>query len=79
MPFIEVGLENSGGIGLYYEDHGEGQPVVVDHRQQHLHSPQQAPGSSPVGPRVEGAVQAAVVGVEAPIDDHAWLSRAFVV
>jgi non-heme chloroperoxidase len=31
MPFIEVGLENSGGIGLYYEDHGEGQPVVLIH------------------------------------------------
>lgn len=31
MPFIEVGLENSGGIGLYYEDHGTGRPVVLIH------------------------------------------------
>src|SRR3954447_10293591 len=31
MPFVTVGQENSGSIDLYYEDHGEGQPVVLIH------------------------------------------------
>ncbi|MFL6119030.1 alpha/beta fold hydrolase [Actinophytocola sp.] len=31
MPFITVGTENSTSIDLYYEDHGEGQPVVLIH------------------------------------------------
>src|SRR4051794_24793805 len=31
MPYVTVGTENSGSIGLYYEDHGEGQPVVLIH------------------------------------------------
>ena len=31
MPFINVGNENSGGIDLYYEDHGSGDPVVLIH------------------------------------------------
>jgi non-heme chloroperoxidase len=31
MPFIQVGTENSTSIELYYEDHGEGQPVVLIH------------------------------------------------
>src|SRR3954462_11593351 len=31
MPFITVGTENSTNIDLYYEDHGEGQPVVLIH------------------------------------------------
>jgi non-heme chloroperoxidase len=31
MPFVTVGHENSGSIDLYYEDHGEGQPVVLIH------------------------------------------------
>ncbi len=31
MPFITVGSENSTDIDLYYEDHGEGQPVVLIH------------------------------------------------
>ncbi|MFK3980680.1 alpha/beta fold hydrolase [Micromonospora sp. NPDC050397] len=31
MPFITVGSENSTSIDLYYEDHGEGQPVVLIH------------------------------------------------
>jgi peroxiredoxin len=31
MPFITVGSENSTTIDLYYEDHGEGQPVVLIH------------------------------------------------
>ena len=29
MPYLTVGKENSGGIELYYEDHGSGQPVVL--------------------------------------------------
>jgi peroxiredoxin len=29
MPFITVGRENSADIRLHYEDHGEGQPVVL--------------------------------------------------
>src|SRR5271170_6859434 len=31
MPYIHVGDENSGPIGLYYEDHGAGAPVVLIH------------------------------------------------
>src|SRR5258707_6968024 len=31
MPYINVGEENSGGIDLYYEDHGAGKPVVLIH------------------------------------------------
>ncbi|GAA5195445.1 bromoperoxidase [Rugosimonospora acidiphila] len=31
MPFITVGSENSASIDLYYEDHGQGQPVVLIH------------------------------------------------
>ena len=31
MPTVTVGRENSGGIDLYYEDHGAGQPVVPIH------------------------------------------------
>jgi len=31
MPFITVGTENSTDIDLYYEDHGNGQPVVLIH------------------------------------------------
>ncbi|MEY2435092.1 MAG: non-heme chloroperoxidase, partial [Acidimicrobiaceae bacterium] len=31
MPFITVGSENSASVDLYYEDHGEGQPVVLIH------------------------------------------------
>jgi non-heme chloroperoxidase len=31
MPYIQVGKENSGDIGLYYEDHGSGKPVVLIH------------------------------------------------
>jgi non-heme chloroperoxidase len=31
MPFITVGSENSASIDLYYEDHGEGQPVILIH------------------------------------------------
>jgi non-heme chloroperoxidase len=31
MPYVNVGRENSGSIELYYEDHGEGQPVVLIH------------------------------------------------
>src|SRR3954454_8165627 len=31
MPYVTVGEENSGSIDLYYEDHGEGQPVVLIH------------------------------------------------
>ena len=31
MPHISVGKENSGSIDLYYEDHGEGPPVVLIH------------------------------------------------
>ena len=31
MPYVTVGRENSGDIDLYYEDHGEGQPVVLIH------------------------------------------------
>jgi len=31
MPFVTVGAENSTEIDLYYEDHGQGQPVVLIH------------------------------------------------
>jgi non-heme chloroperoxidase len=31
MPYVTVGKENSGGIELYYEDHGSGQPVILIH------------------------------------------------
>src|SRR5437660_632583 len=31
MPIVNVGRENSGGIDLYYEDHGSGKPVVLIH------------------------------------------------
>ena len=31
MPHISVGQENSGSIDLYYEDHGQGRPVVLIH------------------------------------------------
>jgi pimeloyl-ACP methyl ester carboxylesterase len=31
MPYINVGKENSGPVDLYYEDHGEGKPVVLVH------------------------------------------------
>jgi non-heme chloroperoxidase len=31
MPYITVGSENSTSIELYYEDHGQGQPVVLIH------------------------------------------------
>jgi pimeloyl-ACP methyl ester carboxylesterase len=31
MPYVTVGKENSGNIDLYYEDHGPGQPVILNH------------------------------------------------
>lgn len=31
MPYVTVGKENSSDIGLYYEDHGSGDPVVLIH------------------------------------------------
>ncbi|GAA1283279.1 alpha/beta hydrolase [Pseudonocardia aurantiaca] len=31
MPFVTVGQENSGDIDIYYEDHGDGRPVVLIH------------------------------------------------
>ena len=31
MPYVTVGQENSGDIELYYEDQGNGQPVVLIH------------------------------------------------
>ena len=31
MPYVSVGLENSGAIDLYYEDHGTGKPVILIH------------------------------------------------
>ncbi|NYJ03185.1 pimeloyl-ACP methyl ester carboxylesterase [Nocardioides thalensis] len=31
MPFITVGAENRTDIEIYYEDHGQGQPVVLIH------------------------------------------------
>jgi non-heme chloroperoxidase len=31
MPFVKVGVENSGDIKLHYEDHGSGKPIVLIH------------------------------------------------
>jgi non-heme chloroperoxidase len=31
MPHVTVGRENTGDIGIYYEDHGAGAPVVLVH------------------------------------------------
>jgi non-heme chloroperoxidase len=31
MPYVTVGKENSGNIDLYYEDHGQGRPVLLVH------------------------------------------------
>jgi non-heme chloroperoxidase len=31
MPYVNVGEENSGSIQIYYEDHGQGRPVVLIH------------------------------------------------
>jgi non-heme chloroperoxidase len=31
MPYVNVGRENSADIGIYYEDHGSGQPIVLIH------------------------------------------------
>ncbi|GAA1984263.1 alpha/beta hydrolase [Catenulispora subtropica] len=31
MPYVTVGQENSAPIELYYEDHGQGQPIVLIH------------------------------------------------
>ncbi|WP_194905243.1 alpha/beta fold hydrolase [Catenulispora rubra] len=31
MPYVTVGEENSAPIEIYYEDHGEGRPVVLIH------------------------------------------------
>ena len=31
MPIVPVGVENSGSINLYYEDHGSGPPVILIH------------------------------------------------
>ncbi len=31
MSYLKIGKENSGTIDLYYEDHGEGKPVVLIH------------------------------------------------
>ena len=31
MPYVTVGRENTGDIGIYYEDHGAGVPVVLVH------------------------------------------------
>lgn len=31
MPYVNVGRENSGPIELFYEDHGQGKPVVLIH------------------------------------------------
>jgi non-heme chloroperoxidase len=31
VPFVTVGQQNSANIDIYYEDHGEGQPVVLIH------------------------------------------------
>jgi non-heme chloroperoxidase len=31
MPYVNVGHENSADIGIYYEDHGSGQPIVLIH------------------------------------------------
>ena len=32
MPLITVGTENGNPIEPHYEDHGEGQPIVLIHR-----------------------------------------------
>jgi non-heme chloroperoxidase len=31
MPYLKVGQENTGPVGLYYEDHGSGPPVIMIH------------------------------------------------
>ena len=31
MPIVNVGMENSGNVDLYYEDHGTGKPIVLIH------------------------------------------------
>jgi pimeloyl-ACP methyl ester carboxylesterase len=31
MPYVKVGTENDHDIKIYYEDHGNGQPVVLIH------------------------------------------------
>jgi non-heme chloroperoxidase len=31
MPYVTVGQENGSDIGIYYEDHGAGRPVVLVH------------------------------------------------
>ena len=31
MPIVNVGVENSGNVDLYYEDHGTGKPIVLIH------------------------------------------------
>jgi pimeloyl-ACP methyl ester carboxylesterase len=31
MPYVSVGVENSGSVDLFYEDHGSGAPVVMIH------------------------------------------------
>ena len=31
MPYVTVGQENTTDVGLYYEDHGSGPPVVLIH------------------------------------------------
>src|SRR2546430_11956619 len=31
MSYVQVGTENSADINIYYEDHGQGQPVVLIH------------------------------------------------
>jgi len=31
MPFVTVGKENSGNIEIYYEDQGQGKPVILIH------------------------------------------------
>jgi non-heme chloroperoxidase len=31
MPYVTVGHENSSSIDIYYEDHGQGRPVVLIH------------------------------------------------
>ena len=31
MPYVTVDKQNSGNIGLYYEDHGSGKSVVLVH------------------------------------------------
>src|SRR5947199_9771444 len=31
MPIVNVGMENSGNVDLYYEDHGTGNPIVLIH------------------------------------------------